>query len=825
MSGGPELFGFLPRAHLGMLTTNHSTSLLQGAQLPHTNNITTDEEGMSLKQGRTNKRESKLNLRNIFGRQKPKRDVVIPEPGPPQLESPTSPMAGSSMADLHHWPYAADAPLSTPMLRRSSNSLDQPAYSPMLSVHVNGAEGVGDSRANKRASISEHEQSHASTAVMPWPPPPLCQAYQQSVKHAMMSMCTVPTETLQRLSSTTKATARKLSDANDAGKRPEPRMRLSRATLTKSPMEFASKIYVLTNSSWLFQYSADGDNDRPPERALRISKDSAAFASDLIPGRHWVIQVLSVADAAMSELNDSKGRKKSKGADKRQVSNFLLVCETPDDMESWLAVLRHEIEIVGGKKKASETGEPDESRHSSLTAREQPRFSQIVREDFSWTRENALTMDKLERTPDLLQDDVSTTASLVSSDGNNLDNLRDSSGNRFSVTSIDLRAFGTPPQSSPACSPTRSNFPSYVHDTSDMDHSSNLGKSSNGHLEIRARPNAAAILNRRQSRQTGNDELATYNARNRSLSVDSRASTEHEYVSAPQSIPNFSIPQAVSRRFSAAQTPAITISQPLPSSPPSPPRSDSSPNDLLRPLRKAPPTALPLSRPLSIVIDLPSPVSPNLPTVPSWSPNLNNEHLPSLDAQLQESPILLPGQGIPRKFGSLTNLQDREQLAAEGSQDVTMLRVDPVRDMERAQGLSPTCGYFVPPPVTTLRSSMAVEISHPDNYRHSTTGERLFPDALVQPRPSTGLSASATTTFVYEPRTSSLAGSRALATQRSMPILGDMPPPAPPPTCALPPVPAKYPPPSCGLPPVPPPKSTKRKSAGRAYHAPHAVAA
>lgn len=819
------MVGLLPRGHLEIMSTNHSTSSLRGAQLPHTNNIATDEQGMPLKQGRTNKRESKLNLRNIFGRQKPKRDIVIPEPGPPQLESPTSPMTGSFMADVQHWPYAADAPLSAPILQRSSNSLDQPAYSPMLSVHSNGSEGLGDSRVNKRASMSEHEQSHANTAVMPWPPPPLCQAYQQSVKHAMMSMCTVPTETLQRLSTTAKATARKMSDTNDAGKRSEPRKRLNRATLAKNPMEFASKIYVLTNSSWLFQYSADGDNDRPPERALRISKDSAAFASDLIPGRHWVIQVLSVADAAISGLTDGKGRKKSKGTDKRQVSNFLLVCETPEDMESWLAVLRHEIEIVGGKKKASETGEPDGSRHSSLTAREQSRFSQIVREDFSWTQENALSMDKLERTPDLLQDDVSTTASLVSSDGNNLDNLRDSSGNRFSVASIDLRAFGTPPQSSPACSPTRPSFPSYVHDTSVMDHSSTIGKSGNGHLEIRARPNAAAILNRRQSRQTGNVEPVMYNTRNRSLSVESRSSTEHEYVSAPQSIPNFSIPQAVSRRFSAAQTPAITISQPLSTSPPSPPRSDSSPNDLLRPLRKAPPTALPLSRPLSVVIDLPSPVSPSLAAAPSWSLNSTNEHLSSLNAQLQESPILLPGQGIPRKFGSMTNLRNRQQPMIEGLQDVTMVRADPVRDMERAQGLSPTRGYFVPPPVATLRSSMAVEFSHPANYRHSMTGEPFSLDAALQPRPSTGLAASATTTFAREPRTSSLAAPRALATQRSMPALGDMPPPAPPPTCALPPVPTKYSPPAFDLPPVLPAKSAKRKTAGRAYTAPHAVAA
>ncbi|KXJ92377.1 hypothetical protein Micbo1qcDRAFT_162643, partial [Microdochium bolleyi] len=332
--------------------------------------------------------------------------------------------------------------------------------------------------------------------------------------------------------------------------------------MARSPLDFASKIYVLTTSSWLFQYAAEGDHDRPPERALRITKNSAAFASDLIPGRHWVIQILSAADTISTANADSKSRKtKQKGADKRQVSTFLLVCETPDDMESWLAVLRQEIEMLGGKKKASETGEVlretsdrkvEMDRHS-LTSPEPTRYSRIIREDFSWNQ------DKLERTPDLLQDDVSTTASLVSSEGNNLENLRDSSGNRYSAASMELRAFGTPPNSSPACSPTRPSFPSFAHETYVLEQVAKMPSLAPGAPEVRARPNAAAIMNRRQSRQVANADLNVYNVSGRSPSVDStrRDSAEHEYVSTPQSIPNFSIPQAVSRRFSALQAPAI----------------------------------------------------------------------------------------------------------------------------------------------------------------------------------------------------------------------------------------------------------------------------
>ncbi|KAH7031095.1 uncharacterized protein B0I36DRAFT_362840 [Microdochium trichocladiopsis] len=809
MAGGAELVGSLAgaltRAHI---ETNKSTYSLR-ERPPHLDALAIDSQRVPLKQDRLNKRESKLSLRNIFGRQKTKRDVIIPEQGPPRLESPTSPGSSSFMSDAHPWSYAPDSSMSTLMLQHSSNSLDHTGSSPLPSAHSTPGEFTGDYRANKRASMAEPIQGHASVASMPWPPPPLCEAYQQAVKRAMMSMCTAPIETLQRISSTAAdgLIGRKASDASDLNKRSEHRRRLNRNTMARNPIEFASKIYVLTTSSWLFQYAADGDNDRPPERALRITKDSAAFASDLIPGRHWVIQVLSVADTAISANIDNKGRKtRLKGVDKRQVSNFLLVCETPEDMESWLSVLRHEIEILGGRKKASETGVADDTGRQ----REEARYSQIIREDFSWNQENALSMDKLERTPELLQDDGSTTASLDSSDGNNLESPRDSSGNRFSVASMELRAFGTPPNSSPACSPTRPNFSSY-HDSCEMEHLPNMAKSIHGAPEIRTRPNAAAILTRRQSRQAVNGDLDIYTVSGRRQSVEStrRDSAEHEYVSAPQSIPNFSIPQAVSRRFSSIQPPAITISQ---STPPSPPQAEPAGQDLLRPTRRAPPTALPLSRPLSVVVDLPSPISPRLSPGPSRQHTQGQERLPGLDAQLQ-APGALASIGATRRFVSLSNLRHPQKSTTEVVPEGPASRPDPVRAMERAQGLSPTIGYFGSPTAFVPRSSMAVEFSHPANYRHSMLGEPVSLDATLQARPSTAAAGAgpATTSFLWEARSSSLTP-RTLATQRSMPSLGDMPPPAPPPTCALPPIPPRYAPPTCALPPIPTSASAKRRS-------------
>ena len=126
-------------------------------------------------------------------------------------------------------------------------------------------------------------------------------------------------------------------------------------------LDWTTKIYVLVTSGYLLQYAGEGPFDRLPEKILNISKDSAAFASDLIPGKHWVIQVSSAMEPGATQTNDSKSlfsRLPFRGVERKQTSLFLMVFENAEEMEGWISVLRREIELLGGKKKVSETGDP-----------------------------------------------------------------------------------------------------------------------------------------------------------------------------------------------------------------------------------------------------------------------------------------------------------------------------------------------------------------------------------------------------------------------------------------------------------------------------------
>ncbi|KAJ1333528.1 hypothetical protein MN608_03519 [Microdochium nivale] len=779
------------------MASSNSSASTQRERPPHIEELNLESNRIPLKPARVSKMESKLNLRKIFSRQKPKRDV-IPEFGAPILESPTSPGSSTLTTDALYLPYASATSLSLHALQYP----ESPAPS-----FLSGEE-PGRPQTGRCTSIIDDEQMQVGISSMPWPPPPFLEAYQQAVKRAMMSMCTVPTETLERISSAAAdgSSTRKTSDAStmgDSNKRSDTRRRLNRNTAARSPLDFTSKIYVLTTSGWLFQYAADGEDDRPPERALRITKNSAAFASDLIPGRHWVIQVLSEADTAGAANTTSKGRKsKHKDAEKRQVSNFLLVCETPDDMESWLAALRQEIEVLGGRKKVSETGEILNNSDTKigvsqgdLVSPEQARYSRIIRQDLSWNQESALGIDGLERTPDLLQDDESTTASLVSSEGHNLESLRDSNGNRYSM------AFGTPPNSSPACSPTRPSFPSYTHEAYALDQLAKIPGSSLGAPEVRARPNATAIMDRRQSRLAENGDLDIYSANGRRQSMDltRRDSAEHEYISGPQSFPNFSIPQAVSRRFSVGQTAFITINQTKPASPTQAESSRSS-QDSSRSVRKAPPTALPLSRPLSVVIDLPSPIGPSLSPVA-----LTHDLTTNLNVAIAGS-----GSAVPRRFVSLTNLRNQQQPNGQAVAETLPLRLNPAKAVGRNRGLSHTVGYFTPPTANTQRSPMSVEVSHPPNSQHSMIGEPFSLDAALHAQQYNHFEPPAPASDAHQQPRYPVQAGRILTSQRSMSVLAGMPPPAPPPTCALPPVPPMHAPPNCALPPIPV-KAAKRQ--------------
>lgn len=375
-------------------------------------------------------------------------------------------------------------------------------------------------------------------------------------------------------------------------------------------LDWTAKTYVLVTSGYLMQYACEGDHDRLPEKVVQLTKDSAAFASDVIPGRHWVLQVSSVFEDGSSTSQDTRsllGKFGLRDKEKRQASDILMVFENAGDMESWMSMLRKEIEVLGGRTPLTEVGTPRLDNDASLgeaSPSSPPQRPFVKRDPHRFARNDmpaetqprwdaAITFEGpelhlgaalTELLPDHSFDDKSATNSIVSQDGRQLDGLRDSS-NRYSFMSA-ARTIIT--SDSSACnSPIRDSFGSgsqTSHATEDVTPSADEPK------DIRPRPNAVDIEDRRQSYRTSNIFLDG--------NVSHMTHRQHSSLSSVQmqEPPNFSLPHVAARRRAASHTSTEPVHIALTAAG-RPPR---------RPRRPPPPT-LGFTRPLSIVADSPSP--------------------------------------------------------------------------------------------------------------------------------------------------------------------------------------------------------------------------
>jgi hypothetical protein len=212
--------------------------------------------------------------------------------------------------------------------------------------------------ANDNTSISAPGNIDVS-----WVPPPLFQAYPQSVKHINLEASTLSAQSIIRMNEQRSSTLIHDSEQNTAGilgdsasaTRP-PR----RASASVANADWTRKVYVLTTSGRLLQYPGQGAFDRKPEKVLQLGKDSAAFASDAIEGRHFVLHVSqSCTDNGESDLDSSKGifsRIGIKTASARRSTKILLmVFDTPDDLDSWLCAIRKMIGSLGGRPYSPES--------------------------------------------------------------------------------------------------------------------------------------------------------------------------------------------------------------------------------------------------------------------------------------------------------------------------------------------------------------------------------------------------------------------------------------------------------------------------------------
>ncbi|KAL2754508.1 hypothetical protein ACRALDRAFT_1063324 [Sodiomyces alcalophilus JCM 7366] len=530
-------------------------------------------------------------------------------------------------------------------------------------------------------------------------------------------------------------------------------------------------------------------------------------------------------------------------------------------MEVWIGVLRREIEALGGKKSTSETGQPTRDGDSTqlrpqpsqrtLVVRDPDRFSRVMPQDFSWRSEQEQDVDRhgargnrvdrddadgsvavieSEAIPDTSIDDASTTNSIMSHDGCQLDSLRHSA-NRLSCISSGQRTAFTSSSSSPACSPVRD-----VFDVPSSLETPTIHQSTSMTFQARPRPNAAAILDRRQSMQTMNIMglgAGTY---------ASRLQTSSSQPLTRTSTPNFSVP--ISKRYSLNKSSAAI-------EPSAPPTASSAPVEgfvFPRPTRRAPPTTSSLARPLSIVVDHPTSVAASSddgeghtpseagrPTVMNQGPPREetfllptstsppSAHRTSLALERQH-PTASPHIHPPRKAASMRCIRREDHavpiqppefrhlartalpspppsphLAEESRRYMSprdTFSPSPSRPMHvdpsRGRKTSSVCVETTKPASSSLDRPIRYSMTHPSDIQ-SNPGF-FHHDALPREehRPVRASSTAPTSrTWRRPPRLDLDLQVQTRLNRRSMPQLMEGPPPAPPPTRALPPIPQK----------------------------------
>ncbi|KAK5146228.1 hypothetical protein LTR04_001095 [Oleoguttula sp. CCFEE 6159] len=262
---------------------------------------------------------------------------------------------------------------------------------------------------SNRSSRSQRQAPYsAPTRLRDWDPPPLFQAYPQSTKHAMLQASNLSADMILRghghttrkqhsliqgMMGSMVDVSRVVTEGTDVWRVERNQRRLSsqsvRSIESTLHVEVVEKIYCLVTSGFVLQYNSDGPSDRLPEKVLQLGTDSAAFASDLVPGKPFVLQISQTADIEGTKSVNLQSSLLSRlvhrnAAARRMTSSFLLILESAEELDSWMIAVRQEIEALGGKRVRPELSarqKADELARTEKTLRERPSHRYLVRRD------------------------------------------------------------------------------------------------------------------------------------------------------------------------------------------------------------------------------------------------------------------------------------------------------------------------------------------------------------------------------------------------------------------------------------------------------------
>lgn len=230
--------------------------------------------------------------------------------------------------------------------------------------------------------VSSGESRVTTSSTTSWDPPPLHQAYPQALQHALLDSPSVSAESILRRQAT----------VNSGGSTTPTNLNKAALSETKTKKHkrksstgfgWTRKLYILVRGGYILQYAADGHNDRMPEHILPLGHNSVAFASDAISGRPYVLQISRDPDQDDDRIDANTKKLWSRfglrtAEEKRMARSFLLVCETPQELDAWMIVVRREIEARGSAQyrcstpRATTAPEDSQSHSDKLHAKYEP---------------------------------------------------------------------------------------------------------------------------------------------------------------------------------------------------------------------------------------------------------------------------------------------------------------------------------------------------------------------------------------------------------------------------------------------------------------------
>ncbi|TGZ80012.1 hypothetical protein EX30DRAFT_341861 [Ascodesmis nigricans] len=183
---------------------------------------------------------------------------------------------------------------------------------------------------------------------------PLCVARIQAIRTTILPQCTLSTEKLLRRDGAL--------GTNKKDRRTSRVLQRSHVPTKSADMQWTKGLYVLM-PGLILRYSGYGTEDRIPERALQLTTGSLAFASDIIPGRPWVLQITKGEDNAITPETGSFNKRHSLvskvtfrgsvGAAKAAHSVMFMVFESAEEMDEWMTAVRQEAIRLGGGSRPS----------------------------------------------------------------------------------------------------------------------------------------------------------------------------------------------------------------------------------------------------------------------------------------------------------------------------------------------------------------------------------------------------------------------------------------------------------------------------------------